>query len=100
MDQPRQPLFGPLLSRLHGRLYGIAGRLQAATDLPVETEHVILALMLASLRDGYPPAEGEIDWDDPAIYDAALRHIRAASEMARKRTPSGEPGGEGGPTVG
>jgi hypothetical protein len=50
-------------------LFDLAIKLEEPTNLPVDVEHVLAALVLASRKE-------ELSADDPALVDILVRHVK------------------------
>ena len=56
-------------------LCDLAIGLEESTDLPVDVEHVVAALLLAS-RDGELDAEASLRSDSPELMECLAKHVR------------------------
>ena len=62
-------------SSLTDVLFDLAGKLEEATDLPVDVEHILAAIILAA-RQGELDADTPLSADDPALVDHLKRHVQ------------------------
>ena len=56
-------------------LFDLAIKLEEPTNLPVDVEHVLAALVLAARKEELDPNQ-PISADDPALVDILVRHVK------------------------
>jgi hypothetical protein len=56
-------------------LFDLAIKLEEPTNLPVDVEHVLAALVLAARKEELDPNQ-PISADDPALADILVRHVK------------------------
>ena len=61
-------------------LFNLALKLEGPTNLPVDVEHVLAAIVLAA-RNGQLDAETPLSSDDPALADILARHVKTVFEQ-------------------
>lgn len=60
-------------------LFDLAIKLEEPTNLPVDVEHVLAAIVLAS-RDGELDPNTPLSADDPVLFEVLVRHIKSLFE--------------------
>lgn len=61
-------------------LFDLAIRLEECTDLPVDVEHVLAAIVLAA-RTGKIDPNTPLSSDDPVLVEVLMRHVQTVFEQ-------------------
>lgn len=61
-------------------LFDLAIRFEETTDLPVDVEHVLAAIVLAA-RTGELVPNKPLSSDDPVLVEVLMRHVKAVFEQ-------------------
>ena len=61
-------------------LFDLALALEGPTNLPVDVEHILAAIVLAA-RNGQLDAETPLSSDDPALADILAGHVKTVFEQ-------------------
>lgn len=61
-------------------LFDLAIKLEGPTNLPVDVEHVLAAIVLAA-RNGEFDSETPLTSDDPALVEVLASHVRTVFEQ-------------------
>ncbi|TWU47028.1 hypothetical protein [Rubripirellula reticaptiva] len=67
-------------SSMQDILFDLALALEAPTNLPVDMQHVVAALMLAS-RDGHVNAETAIRADDATLIETLVPYVKSVFQV-------------------
>lgn len=62
------------------RLFDLAIKLEEPTNLPVDVEHVLAAIVLAS-RSGELHANTPLSSDDPVLIETLAHHVKTVFEQ-------------------
>jgi hypothetical protein len=73
LDAAGQATVDPALADL---LFDLAIQLEEPTNLPVDVEHVLAAIVLAA-RNGELDSYAPLSSDDPALAEILMRHVKA-----------------------
>lgn len=61
-------------------LFDLAIKLEEPTNLPVDVQHVLAAIVLAA-RNGELDADTPLSSDDPALAEVLVNHVKAVFEQ-------------------
>jgi len=67
-------------SSLTGVLFELAGQLEGPTNLPVDVEHVLAAIVLA-VRAGEIESTKPLSGEDPAVVATLVDHVKTVFEQ-------------------
>lgn len=61
-------------------LFDLAIKLEESTDLPIDVEHILAAIVLAA-RNGEIDSNTPISSDDPVLSDVLTAHVKTIFEQ-------------------